>query len=242
MSDSEVGAHNPPPYAAHVTTIYNKGYSEQYATYYIRPWARKHQTNAVNLERILAALRVVQPKWLDIACGPAWHFRGGFTRQAMMFGLDLSIPQLERAKLETPTAHFICADMAQAPFLAASFDLVTNFWAGYCYLNDSNRIDRLIRDGLSWIRPGGALYMEVLLPKDLASFNRSRFSATTTFSVIPRSTDFTEWYYDDIGGRHEMISPPLLFFVDILAPHFEEIEAVHDGSFMVHLVATSRKS
>jgi hypothetical protein len=38
-----------------------------------------------------------------------------------------------------------------------------------------------------------------------------------------------------------MTSPPLNFFLDLLAPSFGTIEARHDSAFMVHLIASSRK-
>jgi hypothetical protein len=38
-----------------------------------------------------------------------------------------------------------------------------------------------------------------------------------------------------------MTSPPLEFFLDILAPEFHRIDARHDAGFMVHVIATRRK-
>jgi ubiquinone/menaquinone biosynthesis C-methylase UbiE len=158
-----------------------------------------------------------------------------------MVGLDLSQAQLARARTRVPYAAFIHGDMARVSFPKASFDLVTNFWAGYCYLGSQERIAAVLRKAVRWIRTGGALYMEVLLARDLESFNCSHFAGQTGFAVKPRSEDYTEWRYDDVGGRHQMTSPPLEFFLDLLAPEFGTIEARHDSAFMVHLVATGRK-
>ena len=228
-------------YDERVTAIYGERYAAQYPALYIAPWRRKHKLNATNLSRILAALRPAHPSWLDIGCGPAWHF-SAVPGRARRVGLDLSHAQLMRAKRSAPDADFVCADMARAPLSAASFDLVTNFWAGYSYLGSCERIGSLLRDAMRWIRPGGTLYMEVLLARDLESFNRSGFADATGFAVVPRSQDYTAWCYDDTGGRHVMMSPPLEFFLDILTPQFERIEALHDAAFMVHLIATQRKS
>ena len=221
-------------------SIYCKRYASDYPELYIGPWRRKHDLNKCNLNRILTALRLEQPTWLDIGCGPAWHF-SMFPEFAHRVGLDLSEEQLAQAKRNAPNANFVCADMACAPLLATSFDLVTNFWAGYCYLGSRERIGNLLRDIIQWIRPGGALYLEVLLARDLESFNRSLFANATGFTVVPRSADYTEWRYHDSGGQHLMVSPPLEFFVDVLTPQFRMIEATHDGAFMVHLIATERK-
>ncbi len=157
-----------------------------------------------------------------------------------MLGLDISEAQLKRARINAPEAAFICGDMKEVKFQAASFDLVTNFWAGYCYLDSRADILQLCSQAIEWIAPGGALYIEVLLGRDLESFNRSHFSARTGFIVSPRSDDYSRWKYEDVGGTHFMTSPPLEEFVDIMLPSFDNVDARHDGAFMTHLIATGR--
>lgn len=226
--------------AERVTAIYRESYAAAYASLYVEPWRRKHELNLRNLAQILDALPVAQPSWLDLACGQAWHF-ARFGGRARMYGLDLSPAQLARARLSAPTAAFVCADMVEAPFLYGSFDLVTMFWAGYCYLDSAERTEALVRNAMRWLRPGGMLYIEVLLARDLASFNESHFSRMNGFTVTPRTRDYEQWVYDDFGGRHWMTSPPLPFFLNIVTPESEEIEAKHDAGFMVHLIASKRR-
>lgn len=227
-------------YRQSVTGIYSEHYAEEYPALYFTPWTRKHELNAANLNRILDAIGPVNPSWLDLACGQAWHF-SLFSGRARMLGLDLSLAQLVRAKRNAPHADFVCADMARAALRKRSFDLVTMFWAGYCYLGSRDRIGSLLHDVTDWTRPGGSFYMEVLLARDLETFNQSRFAGTTGFTVVPRSADYTAWCYYDSGGTHVMMSPPLEFFVHALAPQFETIQATHDGAFMVHLIAAGRR-
>jgi SAM-dependent methyltransferase len=105
--------------------------------------------------------------------------------------------------------------------LYGSFDLVTMFWAGYCYLDSAERTEALVRNAMRWLRPGGMLYIEVLLARDLASFNESHFSRMNGFTVTPRTRDYEQWVYDDFGGRHWMTSPPLPFFLNIVTPESE---------------------
>ncbi len=236
-SARQVGA---PPYDDGVAAIYSERYAAMYPSLYIAPWRRKHDLNADNLERVLRRLAAPMPNWLDLACGQAWHF-SMFPGRAHMVGVDLSEAQLARARVCVPEAVFIREDMARVRFSDASFDLVTTFWAGYCYLASRDRIAAVLRRVVRWIRTGGALYMEILLARDLASFNQSQFAEKTGFAVVPRSEDYTDWRYDDVGGRHEMTSPPLEFFLDVLAPEFDAIEARHDSGFMVHLIATDRR-
>jgi hypothetical protein len=164
-----------------------------------------------------------------------------FPGRARQIGVDLSLAQLARARRNAPEASFVQADMAQFCLAEGSVDLITNFWAGYCYLGASERIAALVRRAVGWLGEGGALYFEILLPRDLESFNRSQYSSRTGFAVAPLSEDYSEWGYDDVGGRHVMTSPPLELFMDLVSGHFCEVEAKHDGAFMVHLIATGRR-
>jgi SAM-dependent methyltransferase len=220
--------------------IYREAYVDRYTSLYLAPWPRKHELNAVNLDRILSGLHCPLPRWLDLACGQAWHF-SVFPGRAQMLGIDLSEAQLARARANAPHARFVCGDMTEAVFAPASFDIVTNFWAGYCYLRSRTRINALVRTAVEWIAPGGVLYVEVLLGRDLATFNQSRYAQRTGFAVVPLSDDFAEWRYDDVGGCHLMTSPPLEDFLEIVSPAFAAVEAQHDGGFMYHLVATGRR-
>jgi len=124
---------------------------------------------------------------------------------------------------------------------AGSLDLVTSFWAAYAYLDDAARILSLVGRMVEWLRPDGALYMEVLAPEDLPGFNASAFSARTGFTVRSRSEDWIRWAYRDSGGEHRMTSPPVARFIEALSGRFRSVEADHDGSFMTHLVADGRR-
>jgi hypothetical protein len=227
------------PAAADARAIYSARYAEGYPSLYLAPWPHKHRRNAENLDRLLAELAPA-PRWLDLACGQAWHF-SAFPGRARMVGVDISEAQLRRARAATQDAALVCADMSAISFAPASLDLVTNFWAAYCYLASRERIAALVRAMAEWVAPGGAIYIEVLLGEDLASFNDSRFSHDTRFAVAPRNGDYSEWQYDDSGGRHVMTSPPLEDFLAILTPRFRSVEAEHDGSFMTHLIARGRQ-
>lgn len=229
-----------PAYDEGAAAIYRDDYAAAYPSLYIKPWRNKHELNVRNLTAVLHGLATPMPDWLDLACGQAWHF-SMFQGRARMVGVDLSQAQLARARASVPGATFVHQDMARVRFPDSSFDLVTNFWAGYCYLGSQERIAELLRKAVRWIRTGGTLYMEVLLARDLESFNLSHFAGRTGFAVKPRSADYTEWRYDDVGGSHVMTSPPLEFFLDLLGPAFSAIEARHDSAFMVHLIATGRK-
>ncbi len=218
------------------TDIYGEAYAENYAALYIDPWRLKHDLNVRTLAGLLSQRSSPKVEWLDLACGQAWHFRQ-FAGLARMTGLDLSAAQLRHARKHSPEAMFICADVLRPPFVRQSFDLVSNFWAGYCYLAGVEAIGSFLDVACNVLRPGGALYMEVLLARDLASFNNSNYAARTGFRVEPLTPDYVNWAYEDSGGRHIMTSPHLAFFEERLSGRFTSVLSTHDGGFMVHLRA-----
>lgn len=224
-----------------ILSIYGEEYANKYPSLYLHPWATKHQLNLRNLEHILRGLPRRKPLWLDIACGQAWHF-SNFPDTIRKAGLDGSLDQLELARIGNPQAWFVCADMNRNMFPDRTFDLITSFWAAYCYLNSFERIKALVRKVIGWTREGGAIYLEVLLPEDLKTFNLSAYANKTGFRVSPRSPDFTEWCYRDMGGEHNMTSPPLELFIEPLSASFSKVEAAHDSRFMVHVIATGKRA
>ncbi|MGC8794870.1 MAG: class I SAM-dependent methyltransferase [Bryobacteraceae bacterium] len=171
-------------------SIYDQRYAGLYRRLYIEPWARKYQRNLANLAALMETLRQRGQlvHWLDLARGPAWHFTR-FPHSTRQTGLDASMAQLAQARPANPAAAFVCADMSLPAFAAGSFDLITSFWAGYCYLDSFARIARWLDNIVEWLRPDGACYIEVLLPEDVAVFNQSRYAAATGFRVFARSPD-----------------------------------------------------
>jgi SAM-dependent methyltransferase len=224
-----------------ILALYSENYADQYEDFYLHPWAGKHNLNVFNLRRILKEFPQESVRWLDLGCGQAWHF-SQFPSGITKVGFDLSIFQLKLAKKRNPDASFIQADMSAMCLTEACFDLITCFWAAYCYLNSDEKIAQLVRQSVSCTRMGGAIYFEVLLRDDLPTFNQSTYSGRTGFKVNPRTPDFGEWSFRDAGGRHNMTSPPLALFLDILAPRFQHLEAKHDGGFMTHVIAFGRNS
>ena len=223
-----------------IREIYDAEYAAGYEGFYLHPWPRKHDVNLLNVRRILNSVKEESPRWLDLGCGQAWHFTH-FPGSIRKVGVDLSIPQLKLAGRKNPDALFVQADISELCFPDRSFDLVTCFWAAYCYLDSQEKIAGLVKKAVTWARPGGAMYFEVLLPEDLRTFNQSEYSVRTGFRVYPRTPDFVKWGYRDKGGEHCMSSPPLHVFTDLLAPRFSHLEAQHDGGFMTHVIALARR-
>lgn len=224
-----------------VLAIYDDAYADKYPSLYLDPWTAKHRLNARNIERLLRGIgQESHARWLDLACGQAWHFTS-VAQPVRKVGLDLSPAQLDRAQRANPDARFVRGDVSHKVFRQAAFDLVTSFWAAYCYLNGIDRIRSFIRGAIDCTRAGGAIYLEVLLAKDLETFNLSGYTERTGFLVSPRSPDYTRWSYRDAGGEHVMTSPPLELFIEPLSESFARVEAEHDSGFMVHVIATGKR-
>jgi ubiquinone/menaquinone biosynthesis C-methylase UbiE len=224
-----------------ITTIYDEAYASVYERLYLDPWPAKHDTNLRILRALLPAARQSVVCWLDLCCGQAWHFQQ-FPQVGQRIGLDLSPSQLVLARQRNPGARFVADDVLDAPLPDEMADLVTCFWGAYCYLDDEARIDTFLRNALRWTTTGGALYLELLLPDALSSFNACTFARQTAFRVQPLSPDFHHWAYSDVGGTHRMNSPSLQWFMRRLAPAFEQVQVHDDGGFMRHLVAVGKRA
>ncbi|HWO20615.1 MAG TPA: methyltransferase domain-containing protein [Kofleriaceae bacterium] len=216
--------------------LYGDAYSEVYRELYVRHpmWRDKHELNL----RIVRSLLAPGGSWLDTCCGQAWHFTevpGGART-----GIDVSAAQLSHARRDNPGATFLEGDVLDVA-LDARFDLVTNFWGAYSYLDDHARIAAFVRRAIAWTAPGGALYLELITPDTLAAFNATAFAADTGSAVRLRSADGVAWSYRDPGGWHDLTSPPAAFFEELLAPHFRSVEPRGVAATLVQLVAADRQ-
>jgi SAM-dependent methyltransferase len=219
--------------------LYGDRYSELYRALYVShpQWRDKHELNL----RIIRSLLRPGGAWLDTCCGQAWHFTSidGVAKT----GIDVSAAQLRHARRDNPAATFLEADVLDPALdaaLDARFDLVTNFWGAYSYLDDRARIAAFVRRAIAWTAPGGALYFELITPGTLAVFNAIPFAEDTGSAVRLRSDDGVAWSYRDPGGWHELTSPPAAFFEALLAPHFRTVETRGVAATLVQLVATGR--
>jgi SAM-dependent methyltransferase len=216
--------------------IYDGGYCDVYGALYIDRWPEKHATNLAILDFLIGDRG--ETRWLDLACGQAWHF-ARMAGRARMTGIDASPAQLARARAAAPHAVFMEADLRAFAPKPGSFDLVTLFWGAYCYLAEWEQMARMIERAVAGVAPGGSLYIEVLPIEAIPSFNACRFAAETGFRAR-RVGHSQHWIYRDRGGFHRMLSPPAAAFIALLADRFETVRLHDDGRFMRHLVAHRR--
>lgn len=215
--------------AMKATDIYSKAYTSAYDEQFIRhpSLASRNRYNVAAISALLPPLG----NWLDTCCGQGWHL-AQFPHHRRM-GLDISAAQLECARRENPGVGFIEADVLSYEFPEEQrFDLVTNLWSAYSYQEDAAAVEALVRKLIGWTAPGGALYMELLDPRDILTFS----------SVTALSPDGTRWEYQDAGGVHEAISPPLELFTDLIAPYFAEVDAATVVMPLRQLIARGKKA
>ena len=200
--------------------IYDGRYAPEYEALFINHplWKPKLRCNLLMLGALLKPLG----NWLDTCCGQGWHL-AQFPHHERM-GIDLSAAQLDLARQQNPGVPFIMADLAGYDFPDGDrFDLVTNFWSAYSYLNDEDAIRALVQKLVRWTAPGGSLYLELTVPELLEDFNDCEFAAETGSRVVLQSPDGVRWKFHDVGGVHHMMSPKLDFFTALIAPHFAEV-------------------
>ncbi|MCY4632385.1 MAG: class I SAM-dependent methyltransferase [bacterium] len=219
--------------------IFDDHYASHYAALYIDhpSWEPKLQHNRALLGALLKPLG----NWLDTCCGQGWHL-AQFPHHRRM-GIDRSAAQLDRARLLNPGVPFIEADVVEYEFPDGQrFDLVSNFWFSYSYLNDEDAIRVLVQKLVRWTAPGGALYLELAVPEMLKYFNESEFAAETGARVVLKSPDAVRWEFHDSGGVHRVMSPRLEFFSDLIRPHFEDVSDSTVVRAVRQLVARNRRA
>ncbi|MEG3164836.1 class I SAM-dependent methyltransferase [Sphingomonas sp. PB2P19] len=219
-----------------VSEIYSPGYCDTYAALYIDPWPAKHATNLAILDFLLDG--GPQTRWLDLACGQAWHF-AHLAGRAQMTGVDASASQLAKARIAAPHATFVCEDLRTFTPPPDAFDLITVFWGAYCYLADWPQIAAFLTKAIAALKPDASIYIEVLPIDAIETFNSSRLAGKTGFRAR-RAAQSNHWIYRDSGGVHRTISPPLRYFEALLAGRFHCVRVHDDGCFMQHLVAYRR--
>jgi SAM-dependent methyltransferase len=91
---------------------------------------------------------------LDLGCG-AGSITCELARRGRVIGLDRSSVQLALARANAPEAMLVRADIAELPFAARSFDVVTEFWS-LIHVRRDRHAEVLAGIGRC-LRPGGLL-------------------------------------------------------------------------------------
>ncbi|MCC6425738.1 MAG: class I SAM-dependent methyltransferase [Phycisphaerales bacterium] len=224
----------------HVAAIYGRAYAETYESLYVHQWPEKHAVNLFVITRLLHEQGSQAKSWLDVGCGQAWHFSKVTTPTVEKVGVDLSLAQLSMARSRNPTASLVCANMMD-PIFSGAFSLVTSFWSPYAYLRDSAEVTEFLRRLAGWTQVDGSLYLDLMLPDEVGTFLGSDFARKTGFQLFQLAPDRTRWTYRDLGGDHEIVTPPLALFHDEFSRHFRTVDVEFDRGRFAHLIARGKR-
>jgi SAM-dependent methyltransferase len=142
-----------------VTEWFEEWFGEEYLQLY------PHRNDA-DAEAMVGLIRRVLPweagwRTLDVGCGAGRHARALAQSGARVFGLDLSMSLLRRARVIT-SAPLVRADMRQLPIRAGSMDLTVNLFTSFGYFSNDQQHDDALAGMIDTIRPGGWFVMDFL--------------------------------------------------------------------------------
>lgn len=92
---------------------------------------------------------------LDLGCGCGIPVAAVLAQRHQVTGVDLSPVQIERARAIVPSATFLCADMTDLTFPAASFDAIVAFYS-IIHVPLAEQPALFVRLA-QWLKPGGYL-------------------------------------------------------------------------------------
>jgi SAM-dependent methyltransferase len=98
---------------------------------------------------------------LDLGCGAGRHTKALFERWWTV-GLDLSMALLKVARMESPDAPYVRADMRELPFADESFDLVVNLFTSFGYFEEDSEHARVLACVCAATRRGGTFIIDFL--------------------------------------------------------------------------------
>ncbi len=138
-------------------------FEEWFGEEYLRLYPHRDEADAARLVELIrrhvpwrAGLRV-----LDVGCGAGRHARALGAAGAQVFGLDLSLCLLQRARA-TGATSLVRADMRLLPVRDGSMDLTVNLFTSFGYFaTDAEHVDALA-GMVATVRPGGWIALDFL--------------------------------------------------------------------------------
>jgi len=208
-----------------ILTIYDPWYAETYDERFHGgdPW--NDNLGAYKIE-LVGELLAPGGRWLDTGCGTGQHLAA--YPDVARCGLDLSPHMLEQASAKNPTASFVNGSyLDEHPEWVDSWDLVTNLWLSYQFVEGIKDVERAVANLASWVKPTGALMMHVADAEDVARGIQIPWEdpATPVFSDSLFVTAVL-WTWKEANGRvhKDLVAPQLQRMVNIVARSFEEVE------------------
>jgi cyclopropane fatty-acyl-phospholipid synthase-like methyltransferase len=135
------------------------------------------------VERLPDEARVI-----ELGCGAGLADTRILAERFRVTGVDVSVEQIRRARVNVPTADFVLADFTQLELATASFDAVAAFYSSNHVPRDT--LPQLLRRIHSWLVPGG-LFLAAFGTGDTESWTGEWLGTTMFFSSYPPETNRT---------------------------------------------------
>lgn len=143
--------------------IYDDFYAGVYDAIYL---SDKYEKDVVRMQPVLARLGP-RDRILDVGCGTGTLCGLLSTTHALVEGLDLSPSMLREARRKHPGLTFTEGSMLDGDlYQEGSFSLVLSQWDVLNYLESAEEYSVAFRNFHRWLRPAGALGIELLVDQD----------------------------------------------------------------------------
>ena len=124
---------------------------------------------------------------LDLGCGAGVPVARALAQRYRLTGIDISKAQVDRARINVPSARFVQADMTTAGFPAGAFDAVVALFSIIHVPRDEHA--ELLRRIGGWIRPGGYLLANMASSDDPGTIEDDWLGVPMFFSGFDASTN-----------------------------------------------------
>jgi SAM-dependent methyltransferase len=208
-----------------ILSIYDDWYAESYDERFHGGDVWNDNLGAYKIE-LVGELLPPGGRWLDTGCGTGKHLSA--FPDVERAGLDLSPSMLVQARKNNPGVEFTNGSyLDEHPEWVEQWDLVSNLWLSYQFVDSIRDIHRTVANLASWVKPDGALLMHVADCEDVARGIDLPWEDPET-PVFSDSLYITAvlWSWKEANGREhkDLVAPQLQRMVNIFAQFFEDIE------------------
>lgn len=160
--------------------------------------------------------QVKNKECLDLGCGNGKYLKLLGKNAKLIYGLDLSFPQLSLAGID----NLICADASQIPLGNKSVDLVYSCWMFGTIIDDIKR-KKAIDEAKRILRPGGKIVL--IENSNTGEFEKVRGRLPEQDSLL-RTQKYNEWLISQGFKEIKKIQTQFNFESDTVANYiFEKI-------------------
>jgi SAM-dependent methyltransferase len=138
-------------------------FEEWFGEEYLQLYPHRNDADAEAAVNLIRGTLPWREGWkvLDVGCGAGRHARALEAAGARVFGLDLSMSLLRRARSATG-APLVRADMRRLPIRSARMDITVNLFTSFGYFSNDQQHEEALAGMLGTVRPGGWFVMDFL--------------------------------------------------------------------------------